>query len=246
VPGFGAAHLAWLACIAAIAISVSILCRRDLIPKSALRIALVALLAGGELQRLFKDGVAFPDRMPLHLCNITTWVAVIACITLSPLAGEITYCCGLVGAGMALITPDMGSEWPARFFINHGGLVITALVLAVGRITPIRPGAPWRALGFLGVYGSAVGVFNWRFGTNYAYLARKPSVPTVMDLLGPWPVYLLGLAVMGLILFWLECLPFRPKKAVTGVSLFVAKPFQRTLVQQPIEGQPSSPDGQHG
>lgn len=34
-------------------------------------------------------------------------------------------------------------------------------------------------------------VFNLIAGTNYGYLNGKPPTASVLDLLGPWPVYLL-------------------------------------------------------
>jgi hypothetical integral membrane protein (TIGR02206 family) len=237
-----------LGAIAALSVVLSILCRRERISKNAVRIALILLLVGGELQRYFHDDVGFPDRLPLHLCNVTTWVAVLALLTLSPLASEFTYFSGLAGAGMALITPDMGAAWPARFFVNHGGLILTAIVLVAGGLAPIRRGWPWRAYGLLLVYAAAIGIFNWRFGVNYSYLAHKPASPTVMDLLGPWPVYIGGLAALGAGLFSLLWLPLRPRRVTAesrgpGPSL-VAKYFHGPLVQQSIEGQPSSREGQ--
>ena len=240
----------WLGAIAASSVALSLLCRHERISKGVLRIALVLLLVGGEIQRYFHDGVGFPDRLPLHLCNVTTWVAVLALLTLSPLASEFTYFSGLAGAGMAVITPDMGSHWPARFFINHGGLIVTAVVLAFGGIMPIRRGAPWRAYGVFAIYIGLVGIFDWQFGANYAFLAHKPSFSSLIDLLGPWPVYIVTLGAIGAGLFWLLWLPLRPRQ-VTAASrdrgpLLVAKRFHGPLGQQPIEGQPSGGDRQQG
>jgi len=250
VHAYGADHLLWLGAIAALSAVLSILCRREQSSKIAVRIGLVVLLVGGELQRYFKDDVGFPDRLPLHLCNVTTWVAVLALLTLSPLACEFAYFSGLAGAGMAVLTPDMGSHWPARFFINHGGLIVTAVVLAAGRLMPIRRGAPFRAYGIFAVYIGLIGIFNWRFGTNYAFLAHKPSFSSLIDMLGPWPIYIGTLGAIGAGLFWLLWLPLRPKQSPGAVprseNLFVAKHFHGPLGQQPTEGQPSGSDRQQG
>jgi hypothetical integral membrane protein (TIGR02206 family) len=144
----------------------------------------------------------WPNGLPFNLCNVTTWIAVYACITLAPWACEFVYFSGLAGAGMALITPDMGSVWPARFFVNHGGLILTASTLVFGRIVQLKRGAPWRAFRILVIYGCFAGAVNALLHTNYAYLNRKPGGATVMNLMGPWPFYILPLGLFGLGMFW--------------------------------------------
>jgi uncharacterized membrane protein YwaF len=63
---------------------------------------------------------------------------------------------------------------------------------------------------------------NVAFGTNYMYLLRKPSAPTLLDHLGPWPWYLAGAELVGLLLFLLLYLPFRrrrpPERPAAGRS----------------------------
>jgi hypothetical integral membrane protein (TIGR02206 family) len=208
---YGLAHLLWLAAIALSSIALSVACRRNLISQRYVRAALISLLAGGELLRYYTDRFHFPDQLPLNLCNITAWVAVVACLTLSPLAVEFTYFTGFVGAGMALLTPDMGSAWHTRFFVNHGALILAAATLVFGRVSPLRKGALWRAYGCFLLYCGLVGLFDWKYGANYAYLRTKPAIGTVLSLLGPWPFYLLWCFPVALALFWLLWLPARPR-----------------------------------
>jgi hypothetical protein len=115
------------------------LARRDRISKPWLRAALALFLVGGELQRYFKDGMQFPDQIPFHLCNVSTWVQWLPASGFRHSLANSRISPGLAGAGRAILTPDMGSEWNTRFFLNHGGLIVTAVVLTAGRLIAIRP-----------------------------------------------------------------------------------------------------------
>jgi len=208
--------VAWIAGIVGISIALSFVCRRNLVPHLYVRVALICLLVGGELQRYLSAEIRFPETLPLNLCNISTWVAVIACITLWPGAVEFAFFAGIAGAEMALVTPDGGSVLPAAFFVNHGAIILTGSALIYGRLVPLRKGAIWRAYAWFALYIGLIGLFDWRFGVNYAYLRHKPGTLSVLNFLGPWPLYILPSAAVGLLLFWLLWLPVRPRTAVAA------------------------------
>jgi len=142
-----------------------------------------------------------------------------ACLTLLPAAVEFAYFTGLAGAGMALLTPDMGASWPWQFFLNHGGIIVAATVLVFGGLAPLRAGAMWRAYGWFSLYIALVGIFNWIFGTNYAFLCAKPSWASLLTVMGPWPIYIFAGGGVALAMFWMLSLPVRPK----AVSLVVER-----------------------
>jgi hypothetical integral membrane protein (TIGR02206 family) len=213
---YGLFHLTWIAGIVGLSLALSLACRRNLVPQHLVRATLICVLVGGELQRYLTADIRFPDTLPLNLCNITTWAAVIACLTLWPWAVEFAYFAGFAGAGMALITPDMGSRWPFPFFLNHGAIILTGSALVYGRISPLRAGAMWRAAGYTWLYTALIALFDWRFGVNYFYQCRKPSVGTLLDYLGPWPYYILGTGVVGHLLYLLLWLPVRPRTVVAA------------------------------
>ena len=154
--------------------------------------------------------------LPLQLCDVTLWLTGVACFTLAPMLVEFAYFAGFAGAAMALLTPDLMEPWPKYpaiyFFVAHGGIVVGIAVLVLGRVAPLRNGAVWRAFGMLLGYAALVGAFNAITHANYMYLCRKPQMASALDMLGPWPVYLVGGAALGLGLFWLLWLPVRPRE----------------------------------
>lgn len=210
-PIYGLLHLTCLAGIVVLSIALSLVCRRNLVPHRYVRAALICLLVGGELQRYFSAHIQFPRTLPLNLCNITTWVAVLACLKLYPQAVEFAYFTGLAGGGMALVTPDMGSAMPFAFFVNHGAIVLTGGALVYGQIAPLKPGAIWRAYAWFVVYVGLIGLFDWRYRVNYGYLRQKPGGLSVLSFLGPWPIYIPWAFGVAFLLFWLLWLPVRPR-----------------------------------
>jgi hypothetical integral membrane protein (TIGR02206 family) len=218
MPLFSPLHLSLLALTVAIAATLCSLLRAGKISHAIVRFTIGYGLAINELIwwifRYSHEGFRFPVNLPLQLCDATVWATVLACITLIPAFVEFAYFAGIAGAGMALITPDLWSPWPSYpavyFFLAHGGIVIGAAVLVYGRIAPLRSGAVWRAFGWLVVYAAVIGTFNAIFKTNYMYLREKPGNASILDALGPWPMYLFAGAAVGLALFWLLWLPARP------------------------------------
>ncbi len=189
--------------IVGIAAAAAFLCRHYRCAATPVRMVVALALVSFELERFFSVSIRFPDRVPLFLCNISTWAAVVACLTLNSLAVEFLYFIGLSAATMTLLTPDMGSLWPDAFFLNHGGIVTAAAVLVFGGIVRLRPGAPLRAFSMGMTYFACGAIFDWRFGTNYSYMMHKPPRASMLDYFGPWPLYWLPSTLILICLVWL-------------------------------------------
>jgi hypothetical integral membrane protein (TIGR02206 family) len=152
------------------------------------------------------------DNLPLHLCDWATFTCAAALVWRHRLSYELTYFWGLAGTLQAVITPDLNAGFPdPEFFafqIAHAGLIAAVLFLTLA--LRMRPSlrSIGRAFLWLQLYAGVTAVLNWLLDTNYGYLRHKPAIPSLLDYLGPWPVYIVSLEVLALVLFFLSYLPF--------------------------------------
>lgn len=211
---FGGAHLGILALMLTAGVLLGLLARSR---PALVRYGLGAFLAVNEwiwyAWRIRSEGFRFPEGLPLQLCDLTLWVTVVACLFRKQAAYELAFFAGLAGSAMAVLTPDLWAplaSYPTiYFFLAHGGVVAALMALTLGRILRPRPGCLLRAMIFLNLYALCVGVFNFIFDTNYMYLRSKPPSASLLDYLGPWPLYIVAGEIVALGLFSLLWLPFR-------------------------------------
>ena len=214
---FGPAHLLILGSVPALGLALATWCRTSPRAARTIRYSIAFFLSGNELiwyaYRLHYEGFRFPHALPLNLCDLTLWLTVAAVLSLNQWAFELAYFAGVGGSGMALLTPDLWAPFPSYptvyFFLAHGVVIAAILMLVWSKIAVPKPGCLRRTFLLLNVYAVLIGIFNAIFGTNYMYLCRKPSGASLLDYLGPWPLYIAGGEVVALAIFWLLWLPFR-------------------------------------
>ena len=156
------------------------------------------------------------DFLPLHLCDFAIFVAAFALLTRRQGAVELLWFWALTGTLLALLTPAVSGSFPEwrwlLYFAMHGGVIAAAVVLVLGCGIRPRPGAAWRAFGWTVLYAGVVAVVDLVSGANFLWLRAKPAQATLLDWLGPWPVYLVAAGAIGLAGFHLLALPFRAKR----------------------------------
>ena len=151
--------------------------------------------------------------LPLHLCDIAAFLCGFALITRRPLLCELSYFWGLAGTMQGLLTPDIVHEFPdpayLSFFIQHGVIVITALVLPLGLGWRPRPGAARRTYLWLLLYAVLIFPINYVLQTNFAFVMEKPDGDSLLNVLGDWPWYILWTLIIAAGIFFLLELPFK-------------------------------------
>jgi hypothetical integral membrane protein (TIGR02206 family) len=151
--------------------------------------------------------------LPLHVCSVLVFVSAFMLVTRSKRIYEFAYFMGIGAAMQAVLTPDVGIYGFPHFrffqtFISHGGIILAALFMTV--VENYRP--YWKSLlrVFVGmnIYMAVVFIINSLLGSNYMFIMRKPVTPSLMDVLGPWPWYILSLEAIGLAVCLLLYLPY--------------------------------------
>jgi hypothetical integral membrane protein (TIGR02206 family) len=216
---FGPDHLGALVLTVLVSVALVRIVRRA--PEgraaAAVRFGLAALLLGATAATMAawaRHGrLQWLDFLPLHLCDLLIFVAVFALITRQPLAVELLYFWAGAGTVLAMLGPDVGAGFPdpgfLSFFALHGLVVASAAVLVFGLRRPPRAGAVRRVFLLTNAYAALVAVVDRALGANYLFLCEKPAAATLLDWLGPWPVYLLAADALALAMFVLLDLPFR-------------------------------------
>jgi conserved hypothetical integral membrane protein TIGR02206 len=150
--------------------------------------------------------------LPLELCSISQLLAIIMLFTRSSLLYQIVFFAGIGGAMQAMFTPDLDYPFPHfRFF--HFFVVHIAIILAPLYMTWIENFRPtwrsvWMTMIFLNILLVVVGGTDYWLDANYMFLKHKPVGASLLDLLGPYPYYLVMEEIIALVLFTIMYLPF--------------------------------------
>jgi hypothetical integral membrane protein (TIGR02206 family) len=214
---FGAIHVAILCAVPALAAGLSFAHRRFPAAGKFIRLGFATILlmdnAVCYAWQIGHHNLTFPDHMPLELCDVSMALTVLSMFFLRPLLFDLAYYWALAGASMALLTPNLLEPFPSfgtvQFFVSHG-LTVAGVVYMVwsGQARP-RPWSVARAMIGVNVFAALVGLFDYFYKTNYFYLRSKPANASLLDFLGPWPIYLVGTEAVALVLFLLLYSPIR-------------------------------------
>jgi hypothetical integral membrane protein (TIGR02206 family) len=144
--------------------------------------------------------------LPLHLTDAVTLVSVAALWRPgSALLVELVYFWALSATLQAVVTPDLGESFPDvlyfTYFVTHSGAVCAACLLVFGARRTPRPGAVCRVYGLTAAFAALAALGTLVTGGNYMFLRRKPSHSSLLDLMGPWPVYIVVAAALPLVIF---------------------------------------------
>jgi len=215
---FGVPHL--------IAISIFLFCvallvflrwRQNPRVNDTVRISLAILLMVQEISyHIWRYSIGewtIQTMLPLHICTVFVWLGAYMLLAKNRFIYDFAYFVGLAGAMQAFLTPDISQYGFPHYrffqvFISHGSIMLAPLFMTI--VEGFRP--TWKSFikvfVWLNIYMVFVFVINWMIGSNYMFVTHKPETASLLDVLGPWPVYLIAGEGVALVMFIILYLPF--------------------------------------
>ncbi len=209
---FGLSHGVVVIVLAVVTAALVVLGRRhrgtpaELPLSRAFAVVFAAFLVPIEVYWLLPGQSGIAHSLPLQLCDLAAMAAVWALWSHSSTAFALTYFWGLTLTSQAFLSPELnGPDFPSLEFLSFFGMHSLVLWAAIYLTWGVGLRPDWRSyrVTVLVTIGWAVVMFafNHLAGTNYGFLNAKPLAKSLLDVLGPWPWYLLS----GLLLtaaFW--------------------------------------------
>ena len=215
---FGPAHLTGLGLVALACLLIALF-RKRFSPRGQRRmrwglLALIYLCEGSwQIWMLATGQWTIQGMLPLWLCSVTSWTMPLLLVWRSQRYYEWVYFMGVIGAALALSTPDLTIYgFPHYRFIEfltlHGAIIVAVVYMTV--VEGFRP--TWRSLPRVILITNLYWLFcagvNRLIGSNYLYTSGKLPTPSLLDVLGPYPWYLLSMEGLGILFCVLLYLPF--------------------------------------
>lgn len=157
---------------------------------------------------------------PLQFCNLANLLGAAAVIRQTRMSQSLLYFWSFGLCIWAFLTPSLDEGpthvWFWIFWIYHLFILISVVfVLAVDRFRPSWKDYRSAVLVTL-LYMAALAVLNYFTGWNYGFVGSgTPLNPSPVDVLGPYPLRLLWMVLIGSTVFALLTLPWLRKNSVS-------------------------------
>jgi hypothetical integral membrane protein (TIGR02206 family) len=171
-----------------------------------LAVAILAAYVCEQLTFALRSRWSADVNLPLHLTDAVTLASIAALWRPeSALLVELVYFWALSASLQAVLTPDLADTFPDllffTYFATHSGAVVAACLLVFGARRAPRPDAVGRTYATTLAFTGLAAAGTLITGGNYMFLRRKPAHGSLLDVMGPWPLYIVVAAALGLLMF---------------------------------------------
>lgn len=214
---FGAQHLGALT-VFALCILATVCCirnfdrRQNLLFSRRLSIFLVITVVIFSAIKIYFNRFNLLIDLPISLCNLFAILAPLLFWRPNQRRLEVLYYLIMAGTVQAMLTPDLYVGFPSneffKYWIVHGGVVLLVVhSIFAFQLFPRFKGV-FVTFGWINIYSAILYPLNIVIGANYFYLISKPGNASILDLFGPWPMYIFVAELVAMALFALAYLPF--------------------------------------
>jgi hypothetical integral membrane protein (TIGR02206 family) len=142
--------------------------------------------------------------LPLQLTDAVSLTAILALLTRRQLLVELLYFWALSASLQAILTPDLGQDFPSVFYFTyfgyHIGSVVAAFLLVFGCGRYPRPRSFWWVWALTLGWAAIAGIGDVISGGNYMYLRFRPVHNSLLTVMGAWPWYIAETVLLGLVM----------------------------------------------
>ena len=214
---YGPEHLSVLGITVVVAITLVLLGRRIRGTEHEERVlrtlgwVMLGATVGWTIWGMLPGNWNIDQSLPFHYSDALRLSTAIALLTRAGWAIAICYYWGLTLNLQSLITPDLNYfDYPVLEFVMYWFLHVVAFVVPIMFIWGLGYRPTWRGYGitYLAtvVWAGIALVVNAITGANYGYLSRGPEGASILDILGPWPIYIFWegviIAVVWALMTW--------------------------------------------
>lgn len=213
---YGTSHLVVLTIFGVGVVAIILLARRwrgtatERVFRRGFAITIVAVTVPLQILQFTPDEWNIQTSLPLQLCDFGWVFAVHALWTGNRLSATVTYLWGITLTSQGLLTPDLHSDFPEPRFLMFWGMHVLVIWASFALVPGLKILPTWhtyrQTVAITTAWAASTYVFNVVADTNYGYLNRLPKSASLLDLLGPWPLYvvleIVIIAVVWALLTW--------------------------------------------
>ncbi len=167
---------------------------------------IISLDISEDIVRYITDYYSIEKDLPLQLCTIGIYVAVVALLKKNQIAFDLIFYWGLVGASQAILTPDSDLFELKIFFMYsqayHSALIFSVLWLVIKCNMRMQIEYILRVVLITNLVVVVISVINYLLDSNYMFLRVKPNSVNPF-LIGDWPVYIIMVQFFSIVIVFL-------------------------------------------
>ena len=167
---------------------------------------IISLDISEDIVRYITDHYSIKKDLPLQLCNVGIYVAVLALLKKNQTAFELIFYWGLIGASQAILTPDRDLFELRIFFIYsqayHGALIFCVLWLVIKNKMRMKIESTPKVVLITNLLVVFISVVNYLLDSNYMFLRNQPNSASSF-LIGEWPVYIIMVQFFSIVMVFL-------------------------------------------